>query len=65
MNKGKKYLDKRFDEMKRQSILKGSSAGMVLRIILIVIILFFGFRLCNWAVKMSIDYEENTYIGRE
>jgi len=65
MNKEKRYLDKRFETMKRQSLLKGSSAGMILRIILLAIILFFGFRLCNWAVKMSIDYEENTYIGRE
>jgi len=65
MNKGKKYLDKRFDEMKRQSILKGSSAGMVLRIILIVIILFFGKMFCDWAIDKSANYEESSHISKE
>lgn len=55
------YLKKRFDAMKRRSILKGSSAGMILRIILIMALLLFGKMFCNWAVNESVNYDKDDY----
>lgn len=52
----KTYMEQRFNQMKRHSILKGSSAGMVLRIILLILFLIFSKMFFDWAVEHSHNH---------
>ena len=67
MKNEKSYLEKRINTMKRQSIMKGSSAGMILRVILLVGVLFLGKIFIDWSVNKSYnhidDYELQAYIN--
>lgn len=59
------YMERRFEAVKRHSIQIGSTAGMIIRIVLLIIILIFGKMFLDWAVDQShnsvTDYELKTY----
>lgn len=63
------YMERRFDTIKRLSILIGSSAGIIIRLILLIIILLFGKMFMDWAVDQShnsvTDYELKAYKNKK
>lgn len=56
MGNEKNYMERRFDTMKRQTITKGSSAGMVLRVVFLIVTIFLIMSFINWSVKKSCHY---------